>query len=143
MIKGYLPWITLGAFLLLLSFFIYKKYSETDPTSDWNLRTQKMDELQKQLKAASEEVKKYQGTSECSRDDQCRVLGIGTPVCDLYKSFVIYSVVDAKEAELLQAIRVFNDVHRKMNDLGLTTGSCGVKPDRIRCVNRRCIPVRE
>lgn len=140
--KGYIPWVVFGLFLLGLGLYTYRKYSDSDRNGGWNQREERLAEIQKQLATSSNEIKKYQGESQCTRDDECKVVGLGTPICDLYKNFIIYSKRDAQEAKLLEAIAQFNRQHQEMSKLSLSPGSCGMKPDAIRCVNRRCTPVR-
>lgn len=97
-----------------------------------------LSELQSQLRSLAKSIKSTQGHSDCDFEDQCQIVGLGTPVCDLYKDFLIYSTKDANLLRLLPLIKKFNETHRQLSNLSALAEGCGVKPAQVHCVGGRC-----
>lgn len=113
------------------------KQKDYDP-NNWTEREQKLKKLDQEMKSISDEIKMYQGHSECVSDSQCRVVGIGEKVCDKYKDFIIYSTQDAQESVLLSKIDKFNEKANQFSKLNLSSNSCGKDPKNVVCIKNIC-----
>ena len=138
-------WIALLVTLGIAAVIVYFGFIKTDKAffqAEWSQYNSARANLDTQLKQATAKIKHLQGQSFCSDDAQCRIIGLGTKSCGLYRDFLIYSVQDADESQLLPAVKAFNTLHEKMSDLSLNISRCGVAPAPIRCVRNLCSPVQ-
>lgn len=99
-----------------------------------------LSKLSGKLKGLTQEIQTVQGQGTCDQDGQCRVVGLGTPVCGYYADYLIYSIQDADESQLLPLVAKFNETHKELLNLTLNASKCGIKPTTIRCVKDRCVP---
>lgn len=132
---------TLSIFLILaiagLTTYALRN-SSSPPALDWRARDALLSELGSQLQELANEIKTVQGRSDCDTEEQCETLGLGTPICDDYKDYLVYSTKDANLARLIPLVRKFNEVHAKVSNLSTVAGQCGIKPDKAHCVGGHC-----
>lgn len=107
---------------------------------EWEAHDKLVESTDQELHELSAKVEALKGESKCNANEDCRIHGLGAPVCGLYKNFLIYSTLDTKEADLLQAVENFNSHYKKMLDMSLSPGSCGIKPAAVRCLSGHCEP---
>ncbi len=131
--------IIVFAFIALYAWYI--STHKVPDTNRWPERDAKLSRLDDEMKSLSEEIKFYQGHSECTQDSQCRVVGIGAKVCDKYRDFIVYSTQDAQETILLEKISKFNEKANVYTELSMTSNSCGKSSSKIECIKNRCEPV--
>lgn len=107
----------------------------------WKEHDEKLVELEAELKTLAKQIQAVQGESKCVSNRECHILALGAPLCGYAKDYIIYSTQDADEGRLLERVAAFNRVHKRVLDLSFSTQRCGVKPSRVACVKRQCVPV--
>jgi hypothetical protein len=136
--------IILGILILttcaLAAAFAYR-VTHLDEAPSWEAREKTLNQIQTELKRIAAEIRNVQGHSRCQSSSDCRVVGLGSETCKGYKNFLVYSVEDASESELLAKVSEFNSRIAKASDLSLNVPSCGVQPAEIHCIRQRCTPV--
>ena len=142
--KPFNPFKLIVAVVILLTigigYGIYYRKQNAENTPSWNAHDQQVERLGLQLKNLANEIKSHQGQSRCKADDDCRVVGLGSRVCNGYQDFLIYSVTDADETILLQKVRAFNSTMSEINNLSINVPNCGESPAPIKCKNGQCVP---
>jgi hypothetical protein len=138
--------IAILAAIALLALTVYygaRNWDSWDPEQSQEEREAAVGELTVKLKLLSKQIEIAHGGSTCKRDDQCRIVGLGSRACGEYKDYIIYSTKDADEARLLAVIERFNKAHGEMLKLSLAVADCGVKPAPIGCVRGRCAAIQQ
>jgi hypothetical protein len=133
--------VVLALLTCVLGYGIYRRIKNPETIPTWEARDQQVERLSLQLKNFANEIKSHQGQSRCQSDDDCRVVGLGSRVCNGYKDFLIYSVRDANETILLQKVRAFNSTMSEMNNLSIKVPNCGESPAPIQCKSSQCVPM--
>jgi len=135
--------LTLFITVILGVTFYYGSIFDERPgiISAWRIREKSLGTLDTQLQGLAKQIQSTQGEGICKNDSQCRVVGLGAKVCNLYKDFLVYSIQDVHEERLLHFISEFNNLREKMVDMSFSVGQCGKKPASVRCVSKRCTPV--
>ncbi len=128
---------TLG--LSTLNASCFEKPVPAAPKLEWKDRDSAMKQIQQKLQGLADQIQSAQGKGACDSDLDCRTIGIGAKVCDLYKDFLIYSSKDADERKLLGLVSDFNSLHQKLVDMSLAANNCGIKPTQVYCdKSNRC-----
>lgn len=135
---GIIVVILLGVYI----FAVIGKKSKNNPGFDdkaaWSGHGERLQLIEKKLKALSDEIKKKVGDGDCEYDHECHVVGLGVKTCDGYNDFLVYSTKDAAEFELLTLVEEFNNASKDYNELSLNVPSCGNQPKTPFCYNKRC-----
>lgn len=111
---------------------------QKEPPEAWNSRSAQMEALDSKLQALANDIQAYQGTGRCESNEQCKVVGLGPKLCDRHMSSVLYSLLDADEAPLLQKIREFNETSQQFHALSYKTKNCGTPLPATLCVGKKC-----
>ena len=125
--------------IVLMWAFGSKKGEESDAPKDWKERGVILGKLDAELTRLADGIQSAQGESRCESDGQCRIIGLGAKVCELYKDFLVYSIKGVNEPVLLGLVDDFNAAHLKRLNLGYSANQCGVQPPGVRCVGQRCV----
>lgn len=112
--------------------------AEIPGRSAWQAREERMGQLEANLKEITRQIKSVQGTGICDTDQQCRVVGLGAPVCGFTRDYLVYSTRDADESKLREYLEQFRQTHQSILDLALAASRCGIAPHPVFCRARRC-----
>lgn len=115
-----------------------KKNPGFDDRSAWSGHNEKLEDIEKKMKDISTLIKTKVGNGECNYDYECRVAGLGFKTCDGYLNFIVYSIKDTEESELLNLIADFNKASERFNELSMNVPSCGEKAKEPYCLTNRC-----
>ena len=130
--------IALGGFLFYKIFLLSEKNPNFDDKEKWSNHEVKLKAIEQKMENLSGEIKKKMGAGACEFDYECRVTGLGVKICDGYKNFLVYSLKDTNESELLNVIEKFNQASTEFNELSLNVEKCGETPKVPRCFQNRC-----
>ena len=125
----------------LLVWAVYAARSRIEKPPSWDQHDAEMRVLDENLKALTSQIKAQQGTSTCSADSDCRVVGLGVKTCGGFNDWLVYSIADVKEEELLATVSDFNKKFERFMSLSLKVPPCGGQPKQIRCVKKHCEPI--
>jgi hypothetical protein len=101
---------------------------------------QEMSRVEAQLHKLAKKIESSRGQGKCTKDSDCRIMGLGSKFCDLYKDFLVFSIQDASESEVRGFVEEFNRFHKVVSDRSLAVNRCGRKPASIRCEASQCRP---
>lgn len=131
--------------ILLIGFVVFysiSKKSKNNPGFDdksaWSGHNDKLKIYEENMKDFSTKIKSSFGNGVCDYDYECRVAGLGIQTCGGYSNFIVYSVKDTDESQLLGFVSDFNQANEKFNELSMNVPGCGEKAKTPYCLNNKC-----
>ena len=134
--KTKIPIFLLVALLAGLTLvFVERNARERD---HWEARAESLRQLKEAQIRLSAQIQDLAGSGECEESHECRILGYGLRACEGYNEFLIYSVKDANQEELLRKVNEYNKNAVQLNDLDFAVPHCGVATPRVACIEELC-----
>ncbi len=91
-----------------------------------------------QLKA---DIETFAKNKACSNGNNCRVLGIGAKPCGGPSGFIIYSLTNTDEKQLITKVNEYTDFQRAYNDKNKLVSDCSLlQIPTVDCINGVCSP---
>jgi hypothetical protein len=137
-ILSYAVVLLLGVGVFYLISTKSKKNPGFDDKSKWEGHNDKLIVLEQKMKSLSTEIKANMGNGKCEYDYECRVAGLGVKTCGGYKNFIVYSIKDTEESELLSLIGQFNQASEDFNEFSINVPGCGEQAKQPYCLTNRC-----
>lgn len=107
--------------------------SETTKVAEGNTMTEQhkvtvgLDKAE--LKALYNDIVQLAGKAQATEVAQCRVVGVGAKACGGPQSYLVYSTLDGKEAELLKKVERYNALMRMQNEQQGLMSDCAMVPE--------------
>ena len=128
-------------FIIGALLFSFAACDRQELKKEWANRDQRVKELDVGMSRLAQQIKKDVGPPECTKDSDCRLVGLGAKVCDKYRDFLVYSVAHTEEYKLLPLVNEFNKLAAEQYDLNLSVLTCGKPMAKVMCVDGGCVPV--
>ena|SRR3989344_3459144 len=106
----------------------------------WKSREAHESTLIAKMNGHSDRIRRFAGTGNCLKDDDCAVVGLGAKVCGKYQSFFHYSLRTVEQDPFDNAVHEFNDIQEEIARDSLSMKKCGTDRPQTGCVNHRCGP---
>jgi hypothetical protein len=116
--------------ILILGFIIFSscKENSVDALPD----EQKLSQLKT-------EIETFAKNKACSGGDNCRVVGIGSKPCGGPAEYLIYSLTNTDEKQLIAKVNEYNILAKAYNDKNPIVSNCiAEQPPTIDCLNGVC-----
>lgn len=99
---------------------------------------------QARLKEMREDILQMVGTPTCAEEGSCRSVGFGAKPCGGPWEYLIYSVENVDEQQLLERVREYNDFEEKLNAKYGYVSDCTVpEPPVLGCRDGRCVDLQQ
>jgi hypothetical protein len=85
------------------------------------------------------DVETFAKNKACSNGDNCRVMGIGAKPCGGPSEYIVYSLTNTDEKQLIAKVNEYTDFQKAYNIKKQLTSDCSLLPiPTVDCVNGVC-----
>jgi hypothetical protein len=93
-----------------------------------------------QMKMLAEEISTMTHNRSCKQLSECRTVALGARACGGPKRYVVYSVNNVNETDLLVKASSYNSYDQQLNGDSNTVGTCDVlMPPKLGCQKNLCV----